>query len=413
MPHCLMLAPFPLKSPRHGGQIRAASLAQAMTRDGWQIDTVGLYHADFFAPDERGPLDIVIDDPAVGVHARADMLFADLHIARAAASDRRVVDQLVSLLTRLQPDVVQVEHPWSWLVLQAALPSVPRPKIVYSSHNIERRARQAVLAFNFTLGHPDTEQLLEATSRLETDFAGTADLTLSISDIEAALIARATGRDVATVPPTSDLAEAAPAVHATYRDAARASECRYAALMGSGYWPNVEGFFTTFPDGLGFLAQDEQIWVAGSLGPALHFDARYRDFHSVNDSRLRAWGYVADTDKASFFAGACCVIVPVHAGAGAKQKTADALASGLPVITTSHALEGYGPLVGDALGRGVYVADTPAAFRGFVRRALREGLASCPGSIRARVSATQMAETLAPLYAALLPNTAQGKIISD
>ncbi len=410
MPRCLMLAPFPLAHPRHGGQIRAASLAQGLARSGWQIDTVGLYHADFFAPGERGPLDIVIDDPALARHVSGDMLFGDLHVARAAAGDRAVVNQLASLLRRLQPDVVQVEHPWGWLVLQAALPSGQRPKIVYSSHNIERHARLPLLEFNLNLGHPGTDQLLEATSQLETDFARAADLTISISDIEGALIARETGRAVAYVPPTSDLAEGNHPAHATYRDAAHDSECRYAALMGSAYWPNVEGFFATFPDGLGFLAQDEQLWAAGSLGPALRSDARYRDYQSVNDSRLRTWGYLPDTDKASFFAGACCVIVPVHVGAGAKQKTADALASGLPVITTSHALEGYGPLIGDALGQGVYVADTPSAFRGFVRRALREGLRACPSAVRDRVSLARMAETLAPLYAGLPRGLPQAKI---
>jgi glycosyltransferase involved in cell wall biosynthesis len=175
--------------------------------------------------------------------------------------------------------------------------------------------------------------------------------------------------------------------------------------MGTGYWPNIEGFFTTFPNGLGFLAQDEQIWVAGTLGAALRADARYQDFLSVNDARLRTWGYLADTDKASFFAPASCVIVPVHIGAGAKIKTADALASGCPVITTSHAIEGYGPLVEDALGRGVYVADSPYAFRDLVRRALREGLPGCVAEVRSRVSLERMAATLAPLYAGLLKPT--------
>jgi len=410
MPRCLMLAPFPLARPRHGGQIRAASLAQALARAGWQIDTVGIYHADLFPPDERGPLDIVLQDPALARRVRDDMLFADLHIARAAAGDSGVVRQLASLLTQGLPDVVQVEHPWGWLVLQAALASGQRPKIVYSSHNIERHARLALLELNLNLRHGGTDELLQATSQIEADFARAADLTISISDIEAEVIAGETGREIATVPPTSDLAEGEHPAHATYRDAAHDSGCRYAALMGSGYWPNVEGFFATFPDGLGFLAPDEQIWVAGSLGPALCNDARYRDFQSINDSRSRTWGYLPDTDKAAFFAGASCVIVPVHTGAGAKQKTADALASGRPVITTSHALEGYGPLVGDALGRGVYVADTASAFRGFVRRAMREGLPACPPAVRDRVSIAHMAETLAPLYAELLRGDSQGRI---
>ena len=400
MPRCLTLTPFPLAHPRHGGQVRAASIVHALCHMGWQVDTVGIYHAFYFPAEEWSALDIVIGDPAVAPHTQTDPVFADLHVARAAAADPGVVDQLRMLLARLRPDVVHVEHPWSWLILQRALPAEHRPRVVYSSQNIEWSARPAL--FELGLKRPGADRLVQATRLLEAEFARAADLVLSISDIEGAQIAQDSGREVAYVPPVSDLAWGHPPVHAAFSRAARDSRCRYAALMGSAYWPNVEGFFTTFPHSLGFLAQDEQVWVAGSLGAALQADARYQDFLSVNDARLRAWGYVADADKASFFAAASCVIVPVHIGAGAKLKTADALASGCPVIATPHSIEGYGPLLQDVLGQGVYVADTPRAFRDLLRRALREGLPGCSAEVRGRVSLGRMAETLAPLYAGLL-----------
>src|SRR6185437_11194107 len=128
MPRCLTLAPFPLAFPRHGGQVRAASIAHALRHIGWQVDTASIYHADFFPPEEWGALDIVIGDVAAARRALDDMVFGDLHIARAAAADIGVVDQLRRLLSRLQPDVVHVEHPWSWLILQRALPQVGRQK---------------------------------------------------------------------------------------------------------------------------------------------------------------------------------------------------------------------------------------------------------------------------------------------
>jgi hypothetical protein len=71
--------------------------------------------------------------------------FADLHIARAAAADPGTVNQLRIVLTRLQPDIVHVEHPWDWLVLQQALPSGKRPRIAYSSQNIEWRTRPPIV----------------------------------------------------------------------------------------------------------------------------------------------------------------------------------------------------------------------------------------------------------------------------
>jgi hypothetical protein len=254
--------------------------------------------------------------------------------------------------------------------------------------------------FKLGLERPGAARLVEATRLLEEEFARTADVVLSISDIEGEIIAANSGLEVAYVPPVSDLAWAPPAVHSAFSRATREGRCRYATLTGSAYWPNVEGFFTIFPNGLGFLARDERIWIAGSLGAALQSDQRFQDFLAVNDSRLRAWGYVADADKASFFASASCVIVPVHIGGGAKLKTADALASGCPVITTSHALEGYGPLVQDVLGRGVYIADTLRAFRRLIRQALGEGLVGCSSEVKQRVSPARLSATLSTLYTA-------------
>ena len=400
MPRCLLLTPFPTAVPRHGGQVRAHSIAHALRHAGWHVDAAGLFHAALFPPEDWGVLDIVTADPATGRRALEDMLFADLHVARAAAADSAAVAALRGLLARLQPDVVLVEHPWTWLPLQRALPETARPRVAYSSQNIEWSARPPL--FRLGLKRPGAEALVEATRLLEAEFARSADLVIAISDIEAATIAEESGRNVAYVPPVSDLAWGHPPVHATFSRAARETPCRYAALMGSAYWPNVEGFFDTFGDGLGFLAPDEQIWVAGALGPALAADARFGDARSINESRMRAWGYVSDADKASFFAAASCVILPVNIGAGAKLKTADALASLRPLITTRHAIEGYGPLVADALGRGVHVADTPRAFRDLVRQALRGELAGCPPEMRERVSPGRMAETLAPLLAGLL-----------
>ena len=64
------------------------------------------------------------------------------------------------------------------------------------------------------------------------------------------MIAAESAREVLYVPPVSDLADTT-VTHSAFSRAAREGRCSYAALMGSAYWPNVEGFFTVFPDGLG------------------------------------------------------------------------------------------------------------------------------------------------------------------
>jgi hypothetical protein len=164
--------------------------------------------------------------------------------------------------------------------------------------------------------------------------------------------------------------------------------------------------------------QDEQVWVAGSLGAAMRADARYQDLRPVNDARLRTWGYLPwgylqDASAASCLAATACVIVPVANRLGPGQRTADALASDRPVIATSRAIEGYGPLLHDVLDRGVYVADPPTQSRDLTRRAPRDGLARCAPEVRDRLSLARMTETLAPLYAGLWRGEARSVLQSD
>ncbi|MBD0272145.1 MAG: glycosyltransferase [Acetobacteraceae bacterium] len=402
MPNCLLLTPYPLLKPKHGGQVRAAAVAQAARRAGWHVDSVGVFSAAFFPPEEWGPHDIVLDDEAVAARALGDMLFADFHVARAAAQDSGAVDALRVLIRRLAPDVVHVEQPWGWLVLREALPPGHRIKVIYSSQNLEWRARLPL--FRLGMRNAGSEDMTEATRLLEEEFARSADLVLSISDIEQEEIERRSGRPVVYLPAAVEMPPAAGRgqLQSRFAAEARKSACRYAALMGSAYWPNVEGFFGQFTQGLGFLAMGEQVWVAGTLARAIRDDARYQDFLSINESRARFVGHVADEDKADFFQAAACVIVPVTTGAGAKLKTADAILSGRPVIATPHALEGYGPVVEGALGRGVYEAGTPAEFRRLIREALRHGLPGCRPEIRARLGMDAMSANWARHANALL-----------
>jgi hypothetical protein len=309
------------------------------------------------------------------------------------------------------PDLIHVEHPWPWVVLRQVLPSLHNIPIIYSSHNIESNARRPL--FRLGLKNASSEEMLEATRLLEGEFARTADLVVSISDIEAAELERASGRPVIYLP-------AASRIGATKRNdssqrfaqEARAAGCRYAAIMGSAYWPNVEGFFTIFPEGLGFLAPGEQIWLAGTMANSVRADERFQTFLSINESRTRILGYLDDAATEDFFSAAKCVIVPVKFGAGAKMKTADAIASGVPVIATEHAIEGYGPIVKSALNQGIYVADTPKTFRRLMLKALGEDLPGCNPEVRAQVGLEAMAKTWAHHANGIIERSSQPRCTS-
>jgi glycosyltransferase involved in cell wall biosynthesis len=408
MRRCLSLASYPLLRPRHGGQVRAASIARGFHESGWDVTTVGLYPELLFAEDERDPNDIVLRDAAVMREINDNMIFGDLVAARHAAAHPGVIATLADLLDRLRPDVIVVEQPWCWLPLQQAMQAnaaTQHTAIIYSSHNIEWRMRHDL--YQLGLRRAGSDVMALETRALELDLCQRADLVLSISDSEAAEIAEESGCRVTYLPPSSDLDGHTPPSDGRFASEAKAGDLRYAALLGSAYWPNAEGFLDLFPDGLGFLRPLERIWVAGSLGPGLMRNIRYLDFQSINDSRLRAIGQIDDADKAAFFAAAACILVPVLIGGGSKLKTADAIASGRPVITTSHGIDGYGPIARMAVGQGIYIADTPREFQALVLRALREGLPGCPEQARAEFQQRRLSHSLAALLAGLKPGGPQ------
>ena len=405
---CLILAPYPFRHPHHGGQVRTAGIAHGLTDAGWQVSSCSIYPEVAFPPDQRGHEDIVLKDGQLQATVLNDLLFADLITARHAARDADSVGRLCRIIQRRRPDVIHLEQPWAWLLLREALKTITvKPAIVYSSQNIEWRMRPAM--YRLGLRRPGADTLVAEIRELELEICHRADLVISISDSEATEISRESGREVIYVPPTSDIADKPPVFRGPLAQKAAAWGIRYAGLLSSAYWPNVEGFLEIFREGLGFLSMDEQIWVGGGLGAALTADLRYQDFKTLNDTRIRPIGWISGAEKADFLGAAQCVIVPVLMGAGAKLKTADAMASGRAVISTSNGVEGYGPLVSAALGCGVYVADDPAEFRRLILRALREGLPGCHETIRAKLRQQRLTETIGPLFEALQSNHSAGE----
>jgi hypothetical protein len=397
---CLMLAPYPLARPRHGGQVRAASLRDALLRAGWAVTACGIYPAAFFPAEDRGPQDLPIEDAAVTRAAEAEVQIADLIAARAAASDPALVGRLAALIAQSAPDIVLIEQPWPLLPLRAAGPM--RVPFVYSSQNIEWRLR-AVPPREGLGGDP--ARLAAEVRAIEEDAIATASLVLSISDIEEAELAAMGAAQVVTLPPVSDIA-GLPEAPGHYARAAEAEGMSYAAMIGSAYWPNVDGFFAMFGEGLGFLPLGRRLLVAGRMGGAILGDARWRHRAAVNAPRFTDVGAVDLAAKQDLFAGSRCLPVPVLWGGGAKLKTADALAAGRPVVATHAALDGYGAIVAPHLGRGVFVADEPIAFR----RLLRDGLeGALPSPAPSLAEAMGIGRLAAGISAALGAGAWKGK----
>jgi glycosyltransferase involved in cell wall biosynthesis len=154
-------------------------------------------------------------------------------------------------------------------------------------------------------------------------------------------------------------------------------------FAGSSYWPNVEGFATIATPSLGFLPPTRRIHVVGSAGSALLEHPAMSRCLAINRSRLTVHGFLEMDELVAMMAAARCVIVPVFVGEGSNLKSADALASGAPVIMTRRATHGYEDLL-ESDSSGVTVVEAARDFRSAMLDTLTTPPPDSVGAVRAR-----------------------------
>ncbi len=131
---------------------------------------------------------------------------------------------------------------------------------------------------------------------------------------------------------------------------------------GFNHRPNADGllwFARNMWGGVRAAVPTAELTVAGSDPPPEVTELDGKD-------GIRVLGYVPETGP--YLDRAAVAIAPLRYGAGMKGKVAEALLSGVPVVTTSIGAQGFGIVSGEH----ALVADTPADFAASVQRVLTD-----------------------------------------
>jgi O-antigen biosynthesis protein len=244
---------------------------------------------------------------------------------------------------RRAPDVVLVSRPQ---VAEVVIPVIRREAsgaaLVYDTLELAhlRAFRQAKATHN---GSVIREALrLKA---LELELARTADVTLTVTEIERSVLEEAVpGAQVATVASIHTGGDEPPSPRGERRP----------ELVLAGYWPqpaNQEAARILLRDVWPTLAERDaelRLVLIGVKPPEWLSQAA-----AGSDGRITVTGHVPDV--APYLDSAWCAVVPQPFGSGVKGKVLSALAHGLPTVGTSVAWEGI-PLVDGVQG---LVADNP------------------------------------------------------
>lgn len=349
----LTLTTFPFNEPRHGGQHRVFNIVKKYESLGHSVESVGILGSriyenqkGFLAIPEQEDLAKQVDDT---------LFMEDVAIGRMFANSEPHFLSLASQI-RSVPDAIHVEHPWLFEFACAYRKSVGKPdmKLIYGSANVEHKLKYSILK-------PHRSEL-EASSAAEEVLAcelfaiKNADAICCVSQQDMEWT-----RQFTTAPCVVALngVSKRDATAAGVQAASRISEHKkFALYCASGHPPNVTGFFDMFSAGLGCIAPDQLLVIAGSAGPSVMSHRLALRTPGLN-SRLRAAGEVDEATLQGLLNAAHAIVLPITQGEGTNLKTAEALWAKKYIVATTKAMRGFETF---KHAQGLHINDVPSDF---------------------------------------------------
>jgi hypothetical protein len=353
----LIVGPWPLERPAHGGQIRCTEIVNAYRRSGHTVQFIGLYdpatadRADYSDGDH--PI-----TPAVAEYVRLHTPVSKIAFWEGLAHEPASFERFRSRIAKFRPDLIQFEEPFLWPVVRrlaetGALETPSgRVRILHSSHNVECIWRRE---FGRATKREDPAYL-DSIEALEREIARRVDAICVVSEADRRAF-KTMGADVVVV--ASNGSSLTPAGSAPIRTI-RQYLCGqpFALYVSSAHPPNALGLLNMVQWAPRAQLTGGNLVVCGNVDLLVRSDAKFSRTRPIFRS-TRFLGQIAPELLAAFYAEANVVIVPRTGGGGSHLKTAEALLSDRPIVATSRAFIGFEDFVNQP---GVHIRDDPEAF---------------------------------------------------
>lgn len=362
-------------SEEFGGPARIHHMGASLRAAGHQVAYVVV--AANHQAKRLGQLDLmrVVERP---FRTRVDHIYSDVDLAQRALANPAHAQAISAHLSKIGADLVILEHPFLIEVVHAAIEPLGIP-LVYSAANIEYRLLRELERFVFDWKRRTDRW--EEVREFERRACEIAAAVTAICAHDQQVLRDEFGVEAVLVPNGSLIADhplptASPPTH-------RLGQPVDFAVAGSAYWPNTEGLAKIASPSLAFLPPTTRIHVAGSMANEILRERSVDRKHSANASRLVLRGFLSADELVATFHAARAILVPIFTGEGSNLKTADALASGRPVILTERATRGYEDVIADD-DEGVTVVADADEFRAAMSAALRSERSGPVGTNRHR-----------------------------
>jgi glycosyltransferase involved in cell wall biosynthesis len=387
----LILGGYPVRQPRHGGQIRLAHIATAYRSKGFEVHCASFFPGNTFylgAPRDQG--DIALPPQALkSFSGAAASCFEDFVCGPYVAAH----PQLLGALERKVEaaiDVVHLEQPWLLPVVEQLWQRgrLGAFRLVYGSQNIETPLKRESLERI----DPEDKGFLKACEACEMRAARQADLVIAVTPDDAKVLAGWTDSPVVLAPNGVQPWVALPGRVKAWRD--RLGSQPFALYVASAHHPNIHGFFQSFGESLAGLPPTGQMVLVGGAAELIVKNPWFQRWRTLNQRRIVHLGVLGQEDLDAVRELAHTYILPILTGGGSNLKTAEALHSGRHVVATSIALRGF-EVMRDL--PGCVIAEPGPAFVAAVVRSLNQPLPLADPVAAERRESLVWTNVLAPL----------------
>lgn len=337
---------YPIKHPRHGGQIRCSKLLKEYEQFFQNVIPVAVPNPLVYNESRLGPHDVLCSKET-SEKINLNPSLEAWYLGESPFEDPLVKVHFIKLFEKLKPDVIILEQPYLYLGISKLCTEMGiSPSFINSTQNIETSMMETILQSvpTWKVNKKEFEFRLSELSQLERELSQTAVGSIAVSEFDAQHLANLGSKN--TLIASNGVEASSKRPSRSIRIERLLSEDHtqaYGLFVGSAHRPNVTGFIETLGSRLGFIPENAELFIAGGVGQELRnylleFDSKYGEFFW---NRARDWGQVHQKTLESLISNAHCILLPITSGGGSNLKTAEAILSGRPIIATEHSFRGF------------------------------------------------------------------------
>jgi len=357
----LVVAPYPIKNPMHGGQKRVQALVARYRELSSDVSFAAVYLNRSYT--EAFKTDIAVTDASVYEQLSAHPELTDIIAGLALTEVKEVKSAFITLLKKKQPDVIHVEQPYMVASVAVILKEINmKSLIVFGSQNVEFEMKRGI--FKSVVPKEALVRLVKRTKDIEKRAVELADVVVAVSNYDLGVLTKDTKFKPRFVIPNG--------IEAPSSNVAKTNEWSefkknekiktIATFIGSAHPPNYLGFVKLLAKAK--IPGDTRIVVAGGMSTYIS-----EQFKGQTEfwNRVSVAGVLSKPSLQALINESDIILLPILNGGGSNLKTAEAIISGKKIVATKYAFRGYERYL---LLPNIYIANSEKAFETALTKAV-------------------------------------------